>query len=252
MNVKPPEAPEQLTDAWARIEQAHDNYLSLGREIQLFWREQVRGMLRGFDGETGNFIMRLPHPSDSEVRGKPKVLLGQVVENLRSALDYMVFELSKLNAPALNPRTPQFVIATTETDFRRQAKGRLKYLTDEQKSFIEEIQPYQGNSMLGLLGKMAGTGKHRRLHAIRDAAGFDIYFSPMAKKGEYQGCFTYSVGKGQAVFARPKTNLKLLLMDKYDATGLMKSMVEHVAEIVAISSCFFEGRPLKLTIVRDS
>ena len=40
-------------------------------------------------------------------------------------------------------------------------------------------------------------------------------------------------------------------MDKYDATKLLKSMIEHVAEIIEVSVCFFEGRPLKLTIVRS-
>ncbi len=30
-----------------------------------------------------------------------------------------------------------------------------------------------------------------------------------------------------------------------------RAMIEHVAEIIAVSFCFFEGSPLKLTIVRS-
>ena len=51
------------------------------------------------------------------------------------------------------------------------------------------------------------------------------------------------------MFVRPKGRLQVVLMEEYDGTELLKSMIEHVAKIVEISSCFFEGRPLKLTII---
>ena len=36
-------------------------------------------------------------------------------------------------------------------------------------------------------------------------------------------------------------------MEEYDGTELLKSMIEHVAKIVEISSCFsFEGRPFEV------
>ena len=242
--------PQELADAWARIEKARDDCIAFISEMNEVWRAHIGSMLKGFDGETDNYVIQLPDPSSSEVKGKPKVLIGQIVENLRSALDYMIFELSERNDPNLNPRTPQFVIAESQGDFQRLAGSRLRYLTNEQRDFVEQLQPYQGNRMLGLLAKMAGAGKHRRLLSIRDTTGLDIFFAPLAKKDEYQDCFGYSVGKGRAVFARPKGRLQVLLMEEYDGTELLKSMIEHVAEIVGISSCFFEGRPLKLTILR--
>ena len=246
-----PEPPKQLADARARIEQANDDYISFVKEMNNVWYELIGGMLKGFDGETENYVMQLPNPRKLiEVKGKPNVFAGQVVENLRSALDYMVFELSELNDPNLKPTTPEFVIAKSESDFRRRAEKRLKHLTEEQRGFVEQLQPYRGNWLLGVLAKMAGAGKHRRLLTIRDTTGFDIYFAPLEKQSEYQGCFGYPVGKGSAVFARPKGRLRVVLMEKYDATELLKSMIEHVGKIVEISFCFFEGRPLKLTIVR--
>ena len=243
------EPPSQLADALARVAQARANYVAFGNEMQVFWHEYVRGMLKGFEGDA--FTMRLRHPRESEVSGPPRVLVGQIVENLRSALDYMVFELSALNEEEFNQRTPQFVIAEDESSFRRQARRRLRYLSDEQKGFIEQIQPYHGNRVLGLLGQMAGAGKHRRLLTVRDNTGFEIYFAEMEKQAEYEGCFAYPVGRGSAVFAKPKGRLTVLLMDKYDATRLLHSMIQQVAEIIGVSFCFFEGRPLKLTIVRS-
>ena len=246
-----PELPKQLADAWARIEQANDDYMSFVSEMTNVWYKLIGGMLKGFDGETENYVIQFPNPRKFiEVKGKPNVLIGQIVENLRSALDYMVFELSELNDLKLKPSTPEFVIAESESDFQGRARRRLKHLTDEQRGFVEQLQPYRGNWLLGLLAKMAGAIKHRRLLAIRDTTGFDIYFAPLEKQSEYQDCFDYSVGKGRAVFARPKGRLQVVLMEEYDGTELLKSMIEHVAEIVEISSCFFEGRPLKLTIIR--
>ena len=53
----------------------------------------------------------------------------------------MIFELSVLNEPNLNERVPQFVIADSESEFDRQAKNRLRYLTDEQKSLLNRYSP---------------------------------------------------------------------------------------------------------------
>ena len=145
------EAPPELEDALARIDQAKENYISLAREMDEFLYNYVKGMVKGLDRKTGNFVLQLRRPKESNVRGKPRVLVTQIVENLRTALDYMIFELSVLNERELNERLPQFVVADSESDFERQAKRRLRYLTDEQKSFVEQIQPYRGNGMLALL-----------------------------------------------------------------------------------------------------
>ena len=38
-------------------------------------------------------------------------------------------------------------------------------------------------------------------------------------------------------------------MGKYDAMTLLKDMIRHVEELLRVSYCFFQGRPLKLTIL---
>ena len=61
-------------------------------------------MVKGFDGESENFVLQLRHPKESNVKGRPRVLISQIVENLRTALDYMIFQLSVLNEPHLKER----------------------------------------------------------------------------------------------------------------------------------------------------
>lgn len=245
------ETPPELEDATARIEQAKHNYVSLAEELNRFLYDYVKGMVKGFDRESGNFVLQLRHPRESNVKGRSRVLVSQIAENLRTALDYMIFQLSVLNEPHLNERLPQFVIAETEPDFQRHARTRLRYLNDEQKSFVEQIQPYRGNKMLTLLGKMTNAGKHRRLLSIQERTGFDIYFAEMEKRDEYKGCFVYPAEKGCAVFARPKGPGTVLLMDRYDAMPTLKDMIGHAEDILRVSFCFFQGRPLELKIMRD-
>ena len=208
-------------------------------------------MVKGQDPVTGNFKIKLRHPRDNNVKGRPRVLVAQIIENLRNALDYMVFQLSALNEPNLNHRVPQFVIASSEGDFERQARTRLRYLTDEQRSLVERLQPYHGNGLLTLLGKLAIAGKHRHLLSIHDCTGLDIHFAEIAKKDQYESYFMYPVQQGLAVFARPQGRTTILLMEKYDALVELRAMIDHTADVIRASYCFFEGRPLDLTIVKE-
>ena len=234
----------------ARIEQAKDSYERLADQLEMFLYGYVKGMVKDRDQETGNFVLQLRHPRESSIRGKPLVLVSQIVENLHFALDYMVFELSRTNDPGFDERVPQFVIAGSEADFREQAKNRLRYLTKEQTGFLEQLQPYNGGAMLGLLKDMAVQGKHRHLLSLQDSTSWDIYLADMANREEYRHCFVYPVEEGQAFFARPKGKPVFLLLDKYDAVGILGVMIQLVWDILRASYCFFQGLPFKLNIIR--
>ena len=71
MNASPdmPETPPELADAWARIDQAKENYISLAREMNEFLYKYVKGMVKGRDRESGNFVLQLRHPKESNVKG---------------------------------------------------------------------------------------------------------------------------------------------------------------------------------------
>ena len=245
------EVPPELADAWARIAQATENYNSLLHEMTAFLYRYVESMVKGWDRKSESFVLQLRHPKESIVTGVPKVLVAQIVENLRTSLDYMIFQLSMLNTSELNERAPQFVIADTEAEFNKQANRRLRYLTAEQKSFVERIQPYHGNRMLALLGEIAGMGKHRSLLSIRDNTCLEIHFAEMTKKQEYKGWFLFPVEKGSAIFARPKHEGSIVLLEQYDAMPTLKEMIYHIADVIRVSHCFFERRPLNLTVEKS-
>ncbi len=243
------DVPEQLVDTWTRLYRAKENYDALGDEVTSFLYEYVKGMIKGWNRESESFVLQFRHPRDSVMTGKPRALVVDIVEDLRSSLDYMVFELSVLNTPDLTESTSQFVIADTKKHFDQQSKRRLRYLTYEQRTeFIERLQPFNGNPMLALLRNIANQSKHRRLLSLRDNSGWDIYMDDIKNRDKYKNCFVYPMEKGQVIFTAPK-NYTILLLEKYDALGILKEMAEHVGDVVRLSHCFFEGRPFKMTII---
>lgn len=238
------EAPLELEDALARIHQAQDNYASLAKKLDEFLCEYIGGMVKGLDSRTGSFVLQLRHPNDSNVAGSPRVLVASIVEDLRSALDYMVFQLSVSNDSDLDERVPQFVIARNKAGFDRQAKRRLQYLTDDQRRFVEQVQPYHGRRVLSVLGEIAGASKHRRLLSVRDATSLDISMAEITKIDEFPGHVVYPMEKGMAIFARAKDGQSVVLMDRYDAMLMLKSMIECTMDIVGASYGFFQEHPV--------
>ena len=224
--------PPELEDAMARIDTAKEDYLSLQREMDNFLYKYVKGMIRGFDPKTGNFVVRLRRPKDSIVSGMPKVLAVQIMESLRSALDYVVFELSVRNNPALTKNHTQFVIADDEGTFVKQSKRMLRYLKDEERAFVERLQPYRGNFLLGVMRDVTNKSKHRRLLSVRDSSSMDIVFAEMTKKDQYKDWWTYPQDKGSAIFARPK-KLRVVLMEEYDAMAILRAMLNHTSDVIA-------------------
>ena len=119
-------------------------------EAEHFVYRYVKGTLRGFDArDATQFKLQLPKPTDSCMTGRPRVLAAEIVEGVRSALDYIVFALSLRNNPEMKPRHPKFVIADDKASFDAQAKVALKHLGDSERAFVEALQPFStNNSML--------------------------------------------------------------------------------------------------------
>ena len=160
--------PKELDDALARIEMSKRDFRSLRNELEKFLYDHIRGMIRDEKPEDGAFTLRLRRFEDRIVKGVKSVFVAQIAENLRTSLDYMVFELSRKNDLNLNERVPQFPISNSNKNFRRQVKKSLSYLSNEQINFIDDVQPYKQDNILRILGEMTRPTKHRHLLYLRD------------------------------------------------------------------------------------
>lgn len=116
------------------------------------------------DGETGSYSF---FAGDS---GVPKrewgVLIGELVHNLRSALDQTIY------AAAAQPSgAHQFPIVSTAGDWPRQRAQRLATVPDEVVDLVEQLQPFHAQppltperNLLALLARLSNADKHRLLH----------------------------------------------------------------------------------------
>ena len=118
--------------------------------------------------------------------GDPTLMLtisleyGELFYQLRAALDGAIYESAILQSgktPPPNEGALQFPICSSQTDFNK-ARRNIAPLSDECKSFIESVQPYNAPALpadamvedpartLSILGDLARKDRHRSLHAM--------------------------------------------------------------------------------------
>ena len=148
-------------------------------------RSQIRRMIRPSPDGSKDTTIRLLTPKELiELTNRPRVLATQIAENLRSALDYIVFHLSEQNDAGLNHRIPAFVIADDATRFQ-QSCSPLKYLTAEQKQVIDTLQPYNGHHYMQLIRDASNRSKHRSLLTLRNFTSTEIVLDDSVNTHKY-------------------------------------------------------------------
>ncbi len=94
-------------------------------------------------------------------------IAGDCLNNLRSSLDYLVWQMVYSNEIAKPSKSNMFPICDSEQAFERQLKaGRLHGVPEQAISQIARLQPYAGeqNRPLSLLSELCNMDKHRDLH----------------------------------------------------------------------------------------
>jgi hypothetical protein len=90
------------------------------------------------------------------------VVIGELIHNLRAALDYLIYGLAWIDSKRFHKMT-QFPIYSCEDDFTRDGLTKLKGLSDEHIARIKELQPYNGCHWTRTLARLSNRDKHREL-----------------------------------------------------------------------------------------
>lgn len=110
-----------------------------------------------------------------------KILVGETIYNLRSALDYLVYELARLDSSSIQDKT-QFSIEDCEDVFWGRHRSNLKGLSDKHIAAIERLQPYKGCDWTKLIRDLSNPDKHRELTISKTSTQYTIHFlNPSAK-----------------------------------------------------------------------
>lgn len=164
----------------AKLDRAKTHFQALNKSIGAFKRSKTHDfVVAQFDPNTGEKVINL------RILKEPKnpewgLLLGDMVHNLRSALDHLVWQLALLNGKKPR-RQNQFPIIGTKNEYWEVPANRsesvrdrmLAGVSEDHRAFIDMVQPFiAGDSRpedrttaLALLSGISNADKHRVIHA---------------------------------------------------------------------------------------
>ena len=179
-----------LYGASIKIDRARDQILALAKEIKEYLSTGISAFrchdpdfakeakLPGAppDFSLGDGIALMAVKFEKEIPAMWSAAIGEIIHNLRSPLDYFVWELYILeNGKEPDKSHHQFPLCLTENDFRS-AKSSIEGLSPAAQAAIRSVQPFatgQGKgSPLWTLSKLSNPDKHREIH-IAAAGAFD-------------------------------------------------------------------------------
>lgn len=174
--------PSVIPSARAKFHRAIQQFEGLKTELARFIESKPYRVVAERDPETDEWVIA-QYPEGDFPDHWPLVL-GEILYNLRCALDHAVYELTILNLGAEREGT-EFPVFSDKGRFREKKKGtgeplkvsglyRIRGLTQKTQAVIEALQPFcVQNSVpgqlhtLALLNEMNNIDKHRTLHICR-------------------------------------------------------------------------------------
>ena len=163
-----------LRDAYLRVQRAEEHFEELKRitteaqnaqaQTVRFQKEPEGPVDPSADLQTLRPWVRM-HSEKVVIPDRCRVLVGDVANDLRSALDYLVARLAELDSGAKQDGT-QFPIEDAPQGFKRRKNKYLRGLTDAHVTAIERLQPYKGLNWPKQLRGLSNVDKHRELHIV--------------------------------------------------------------------------------------
>jgi hypothetical protein len=153
-----------LDGAYIRLNRAEEHLTelkSIGTEVVNGEMESVRRTLQMNTQIQPSVGFRFWQPLNA-IPPRFAVLIGEVIQNLRTGLDYLVYELAILDSGTKQTRT-QFPMEDTQEGFRGRRNSFLKGINDAHVAAIESLQPYNGVNWSKWLRVISNPDKHRHL-----------------------------------------------------------------------------------------
>ncbi|MEK6285532.1 MAG: hypothetical protein AABO57_07310 [Acidobacteriota bacterium] len=157
-----------LDGAYVRLDRAQEHLVELETVNNIYLNREARGMADSASFEVrqvqANQVWPTAHlkPIREPIPLILPVLIGETVQNLRTSLDYLVYELAILNTKTAQDGT-QFPIEGTPEGFKRRRKTYLKFINPTHIAMIEKLQPCNGVTWTQWLAGLSNPDKHRHL-----------------------------------------------------------------------------------------
>lgn len=153
--------PDLLIGPRLKIARAQKHFDELKSALAGFFETNPYAVICKTDSKTGQktYFIKI----EQSIPGEIGVVVGDVVHNLRSALDQIVCCLFKCNGKQISGSNG-LPVATSRERFRETRVGKLKNLSPKATRFINRLKPYDGgNSSLFLLAELDNLDKHNQI-----------------------------------------------------------------------------------------
>jgi|GEM_PF-5032147 len=142
------------------------------------------------------------------------LLVGDIINNLRSSLDHSVFALAITGSgQEVPPRSSglKFLICQEKSDFDGKSLNSLLSVPRPAYDFIESVQPFHNtNSVLTTLQKLSNADKHHGVHlAVTFLREFSIFDAKTVGHASVKTTFGYTHDSGEKVVTTLVDGLEL-------------------------------------------
>lgn len=152
----------------AKVARADQSISELNAEIDAFLSKEPLAIVREDDPQKGQIVWRA-----KVVRSIPRewsVRIGEIVHDLRSALDHMVWQLVLANGESPDGKT-EFPVFWDAGRYRADSPRKVRGMSQEARAQIERLQPYHAahrfeDHALYVVHKLNLTDKHQLLNVI--------------------------------------------------------------------------------------
>jgi|ERR1039458_8216620 hypothetical protein len=159
-----------------KIFRAVVHYKELEGEFEKYFQTNPAKVVRQQEGSPDQYVGKV-EPKGS-IPARLPLIIGDCLHNLRSSLDYLVWELV-LAAKNIPGKDSMFPICSTDSSFKSQlGRGRLDGVHADAVTEIESLQPFQlgkdfDKAILWVMDDFCNINKHRRvlLTMLRGASG---------------------------------------------------------------------------------
>jgi hypothetical protein len=152
-----------LEGAFARVSRAEEHLRDLDDMLASILNAQQNSIPIEFDINSGYVVPQ--RPKGTFVTYEVAILIGEICYNLRDALDYLIYELTRADSGSVKSGT-QFLIEDLPENFIRRQKTFLNGLNTAHIAAIERLQPYNGCDWAAALRDFSNRDKHREFVGI--------------------------------------------------------------------------------------
>jgi hypothetical protein len=150
-----------LDGGFEREWRADEHLRDLETEISRVFERQANAVSFDLGPSPPYPVINVRRPPETFFGMRIGILVGEICYNLRSALDYLIFELAKLDSGSVQSGT-QFPIMDAKNDFNRRRTTFLKGVNASHTATIEGLQPYMGCNWTSRLRDFSNEDKHRQ------------------------------------------------------------------------------------------